>query len=85
MPSSFKTGRRDVSVSAQFAVTSIPLYNLFGSFLLTSVIPAALADGKGTPRMIVVLDTDTKGPIDNFLKGIARHRHPERETDPPAV
>lgn len=33
----------------------------------------------------VVITADASMSVDVFIKGVAMHRHPERETDPPLV
>ncbi|MNR26254.1 hypothetical protein D3C85_1434510 [compost metagenome] len=45
-------------------------------------VPPKLSSGKADPGLFL------GGAAENFaafIQGIARHRHPERETDPPAV
>ncbi len=39
----------------------------------------------GEPDAGVIISTDAKKSLDAFVKGVAAHRHPERETDPPMV
>ncbi|MDT4858740.1 hypothetical protein FQZ97_932210 [compost metagenome] len=41
----------------------------------------ALVLPSGDPDPGIVTETD----VDGFIQAMARHRHPERETDPPAV
>ncbi|MBC7989628.1 MAG: catalase [Luteimonas sp.] len=44
-----------------------------------------LPDGEEDPGIIVAEAKTLKRGIERFIAAIARHRHPERETDPPAV
>jgi len=46
-------------------------------------IDTALPGGKPDPGVITTADAGNA--IDGFIKAIARHRHFERETDPPRV
>jgi catalase len=48
-------------------------------------IPSALPDGEADPGLLVVDDGDVADATPLFLQAIARHRHFERETDPPLV
>ena len=48
-------------------------------------IPAALSSGKPDPGLILGKDGEAAKTIPVFLKAIARHRHHEREMDPPEV
>ena len=48
-------------------------------------VPLMLADGKPDPGLIVVASEKAKSAAAAFIAGVARHRHPERETDPPRV
>jgi len=45
-------------------------------------IPPLLPSGTEDPGIVVGIDDSA---IAQFISAIARHRHPERETDPPAV
>ena len=47
-------------------------------------VPVKLSDGTDDPGLTVAAD-DMAGAIAAFIHGIAKHRHPERETDPPLV
>ena len=47
-------------------------------------VPATLAYGGSDPGLTFATD-DISDAIASFVSGIARHRHPERETDPPMV
>ena len=44
-----------------------------------------LPDGEEDPGIVVAEAKTLKRGIERFIAAIARHRHPERETDPPAV
>ena len=48
-------------------------------------VPVKLANGKPDPGLIVATAADPSAATKAFIKAIARHRHPERETDPPSV
>lgn len=48
-------------------------------------IPPALPSGKPDPGLLLVQGDDVDGTLPAFIKSIARHRHHEREIDPPAV
>jgi catalase len=48
-------------------------------------IPEKLANGKDDPGLIFAPADSAEKAGAAFIKAIARHRHPERETDPPAV
>jgi catalase len=48
-------------------------------------IPAALPSGRPDPGMLVRRDGAAAKAIADFVSAIARHRHHEREIDPPAV
>ncbi|MCZ8254384.1 MAG: catalase HPII, partial [Polaromonas sp.] len=54
-----------------------------------SVAPDASAKGKkggpADPGLIVQAGGDTAATLDRFIQAMARHRHFERETDPPLV
>jgi catalase len=47
-------------------------------------VPSTLASGDADPGMTFSTGDDAAA-IASFVAGIARHRHPERETDPPMV
>ena len=55
------------------------------SLLAQAGVPLTLADGKPDPGLIVVAADQLKAATEAFIAGVARHRHPERETDPPRV
>jgi catalase len=46
-------------------------------------IPATLPDGQPDPGILHGVDGEP--PIDEFIAAVARHRHFERQTDPPRV
>ena len=48
-------------------------------------IPQASFNQEDDPGMIFSADGKDKKTIQSFIQAIARHRHFERETDPPAV
>ena len=48
-------------------------------------VPATLAGGKADAGLIIVPAGGLGDATAAFIKGIAMHRHPARETDPPAV
>ena len=47
-------------------------------------VSAKLPNGKADTGVIIA---DSKGSksVEAFIKGVAMHRHPERETDPPVI
>ncbi|KQP37414.1 catalase [Pseudorhodoferax sp. Leaf274] len=47
-------------------------------------IPWELPDGAADPGLVAG-DGDGQSALDAFVQAVARHRHPERETDPPRV
>ncbi|HVR48570.1 MAG TPA: catalase [Pseudorhodoferax sp.] len=47
-------------------------------------VPERLADGGADPGLVLA-EADAAGALDVFVQAVARHRHPERETDPPRV
>ena len=48
-------------------------------------IPDALADGMADPGIIITSNGELEDGMDKFVKAIEKHRHFERETDPPRV
>jgi catalase len=46
-------------------------------------VPRTLLDAQPDPG--VILTADATGGADALLQGLARHRHPERESDPPRI
>jgi catalase len=55
------------------------------NLLSAAGIAAALPSGKRDPGLIVVSNGDVGNVADAFVKAIARHRHYEREAEPPLV
>ncbi|EJE50983.1 catalase [Acidovorax sp. CF316] len=52
------------------------------ALMLKAQIPSTLPSGDPDPGLFL---GSTPADFGAFIQGIARHRHPERETDPPAV
>jgi catalase len=50
-----------------------------------AAVPTVLPSGKPDPGMLVVRGGSIAKVLPNFVKAIARHRHHEREMDPPEV
>lgn len=48
-------------------------------------LPATLASGEPDPGLLVQRDGTAAKALPQFVKAIARHRHHEREMDPPKV
>jgi catalase len=48
-------------------------------------IPAELADGDADPGLLQYGAEDTDGAVAAFVEAVTKHRHFERETDPPRV
>jgi len=48
-------------------------------------VPTRLPDGKPDVGLIIAPSGSAADAAANFIKGIALHRHPQRETDPPRV
>ena len=48
-------------------------------------IPAALPSKKADPGLIIAPSGDTKGAAKLFMTAVGRHRHPERDRDPPLI
>jgi len=48
-------------------------------------IPPTLAGGKPDPGLLLQRKGGVAKVLPDFVKAIARHRHPEREMDPPEV
>jgi catalase len=55
------------------------------SLLAKAGIPPALANGKPDPGLLLSADKDPSAAIARFADALARHRHFERETDPPVI
>ncbi len=47
--------------------------------------PDALPDGQADPGIVIGSGKSPSRDLQRFIKSVARHRHPERETDPPRV
>jgi catalase len=56
-----------------------------GKLLDAANIPTKLASGEQDPGLLLVNGDDADTAIERFAAAIARHRHFERETDPPRV
>ena len=56
-----------------------------GALLEGAGISPTLPDGSADPGLIVLEERDDGGAADAFVKAIARHRHFERQIDPPLV
>jgi catalase len=48
-------------------------------------VPPLLPEGKADPGVLVVCDQDQGTVAEAFILAIARHRHFERQIDPPTV
>ncbi len=48
-------------------------------------VPAALPSGAPDPGLLIGADASATQALPAFMKAIARHRHHEREMDPPSV
>ncbi|KQP23500.1 catalase [Pseudorhodoferax sp. Leaf267] len=44
-----------------------------------------LPDGSADPGLVLAAGQDTAAALQAFVQGVAQHRHPSRETDPPRV
>jgi catalase len=62
----------------------ILLIGAAGALLDAAGIPAALASGKADPGLLR-FDGDIRDAVSAFVKALTKHRHFERETDPPRV
>ena len=51
----------------------------------TAGVPSLLPSGAKDPGMLIDRHATAEKILPNFIKAIARHRHHEREMDPPAV
>ncbi len=57
-----------------------------GAMLLTEAgIPPHLTSGGDDPGIVIAATADGADAVGTFLRALARHRHFERETDPPSV
>ena len=52
------------------------------ALLLKAQVPSALPSGEPDPGIVFGA---TAADFEAFIRGVARHRHPQRETDPPLV
>jgi catalase len=48
-------------------------------------ISATLPSGEADPGLLVVAGAKTDGAVKGFIKAVGRHRHPERDSDPPLI
>ena len=55
------------------------------NFLENSGIPARLLSGEPDPGLLLFADDDCDAALTAFAAAIARHRHFERELDPPPI
>ena len=55
------------------------------ALILRAEIPDALADGTSDPGIVFSADGNHEDAMKTFFKAIEKHRHFERETDPPLV
>jgi len=55
------------------------------ALLMKADIPMTLADGSADPGLILAEGKDSEAAIEAFIMAMQRHRHTERETDPPLV
>jgi catalase len=57
-----------------------------GATLLEAAgLPAALPSGEPDPGLIIEAEASGEDVLPSFIKAVARHRHHEREMDPPPV
>jgi catalase len=47
--------------------------------------PVVLPGGEADPGIVLGGAKSVRGDVQKFIEAVARHRHPERETDPPRV
>jgi catalase len=64
---------------------SILALNDGAELLSRAGIPPRLPGGGEDPGLLVMKGNDTKKSVKLFAEAVAKHRHPQRETDPPAV
>ena len=64
---------------------TILVFGASSALLAKAGIPTALPDGKPDAGLIIVPSGGAGGATESFIKAIAMHRHPMRETDPPMV
>ncbi len=55
------------------------------SLLAQAGVPLTLPDGMPDPGLMLMASDNAQAAATAFIQGVARHRHPERETDPPRV
>jgi catalase len=55
------------------------------ALLAKAGIPAALPDGAPDPGLLLAADGQAAAAVAAFAEALARHRHFERETDPPVI
>jgi catalase len=48
-------------------------------------VPATLPSGDPDPGLIRVTQEEVDSGLERFVQAVAKHRHFERETDPPGV
>ena len=53
--------------------------------LLKNAGIALAKDGRGRDGGLLVVDAGAKKTAHTFMSALAKHRHPERETEPPVV
>jgi catalase len=56
-----------------------------GDLVESAGIPKRLASGEADPGLLVEKDVSASKALSIFIKAVARHRHHEREMDPPGV
>jgi catalase len=63
----------------------ILLLGASGMLLEAAGIPAELPDGEADPGLLQFASDQTEAAVTAFIAALAKHRHFERETDPPRV
>ena len=48
-------------------------------------VPRTLPSGERDPGLLLIDDGETESALPDFIQAIAKHRHHEREIDPPPV
>jgi len=56
-----------------------------GSLLSDNKVPETLPSGEADPGLVFGNGGDAGPAIEAFVSALGRHRHPERETDPPRI
>ncbi|MEO5734066.1 MAG: catalase [Rubrivivax sp.] len=51
----------------------------------TTMIPTELPSGEADPGIVLAEGSEVETAMATFIEALSRHRHPERETDPPRV